>query len=71
VAKKGVVRGGWVHGKKGLQVIGITVIREKRGIQWDMSRIRVTMGTLYSLFLNLVVLYSDLKNIAVKECQNY
>jgi hypothetical protein len=30
-----------VHGKKGLKMLGTTVIKEKRGIQWDKFQIRV------------------------------
>jgi hypothetical protein len=33
---------GWVHRKKGLKMIGITMIRVKRGIQWDRSQIRLS-----------------------------
>jgi hypothetical protein len=42
VENKGVGKGGWDHKKKGLQVIGTMMIREKRGIQWDRSQIRVS-----------------------------
>jgi hypothetical protein len=36
VENKGFGKGGWVYGKKVLEVIGITMIKVKRGIQWDM-----------------------------------
>jgi hypothetical protein len=38
----GVRKGGWVHEKKGLQVIDTTAIRVKMGIQWDRSQIRLS-----------------------------
>jgi hypothetical protein len=38
---KGFWRGGWDHCVEGCQMIGTTVIREKRGIQWDSGQIRV------------------------------
>jgi hypothetical protein len=39
---KGVRKGGWVHETKLLQVIGTKSMREKRGIQWDRWKIRVS-----------------------------
>jgi hypothetical protein len=36
--------------QKGLNMKGITAIREKMGIQWDRSQISVLMGPIYSLF---------------------
>jgi hypothetical protein len=37
--------GMWVHTKKWLQMRGTTMIKEKIGIQWDRSQIRVGGST--------------------------
>jgi hypothetical protein len=50
-------------------MIGTTMIREKRGIQWDRSRIRVSARPLY-FFLTPTELYSGLKNTAVMNGPN-
>jgi hypothetical protein len=49
-------------------MIGMIVIRDKRGIQWDMAQIMVPTGSI--LFFTPVELYSDLKNTAVLKCPN-
>jgi hypothetical protein len=41
VENKGVRKGGWVHEKIGLKMIGTTIIRKKRGIQWERPQRRV------------------------------
>jgi hypothetical protein len=56
--------------KKGLQVMDTTMIREKRGISWDRSQIRVSKRPLYSFFTP-VELYFGLNNIAVTKCQKF
>jgi hypothetical protein len=53
-----------------LKIIGIKMIREKRGIQWDRSQIRVWAVPIL-LFFSSVELYSDLNNIALLKCLNY
>jgi hypothetical protein len=49
--------------------MGTMMIRVKRGIQWDRSQIRVSMGPLYIFFFTPMELYSGLKNIAVMNAQ--
>jgi hypothetical protein len=44
VGNKGVGKGMGPWEKKGLKMIGIMMIREKRGIQWDRSQIMVWEG---------------------------
>jgi hypothetical protein len=50
-------------------MIGMTVIREKKGIQLDRAQIMVPTGSML-LFLTLVELYYDLKNISLLKCPN-
>jgi hypothetical protein len=50
-------------------MIGMTAIREKRGIQWDRAQIMVRVGSI-TFFFTPAKLYSDLKNIAVLKGPN-
>jgi hypothetical protein len=50
-------------------MIGMTAIREKRGIQRDRAQIMVPTGSIL-FFLTPAELYSELKNIAVLKCPN-
>jgi hypothetical protein len=50
-------------GKKGLKMNGTTMIRRKRGSQWNTSQIRVS--SIPWLFFTFVELYSDMNNTAV------
>jgi hypothetical protein len=56
----------WVHGKKGIRMIGITMIGIKRGIQWDRYKIRVWEVPILCYFTP-TDLYSDLNNTAVSQ----
>jgi hypothetical protein len=49
-------------------MIGMTAIREKRGIQWDRSQIMVPTDPY--IFFTPAELYFDLKNIAMMKCPN-
>jgi hypothetical protein len=61
--------GGQVHGKKiAKTMIGMTVIREKRGSQWDRDQIMVQVGSIICFYL--AELYSDLKNTIVLKSPN-
>jgi hypothetical protein len=58
VANKSVEKGVRSTKKIDLKMIGTTVIKVKRGIQWDRSQIRVHVRPLYSFFSLLLLLWS-------------
>lgn len=65
VVNKSVGKGVGSMKKIGLKMIGIALIRAKRGIQWDRSQIRVHVGPLiFFLF------YSNLNDTALLEFPN-